>query len=217
MLKLINYLDKELMVITKGKSDKLILMIGENEAYKYLDDIDYNILIINNIDWDNELAPWDIKEGKMFTFNGGADLFLNKVEDILRYVINLLSEENIHISNVTICGYSLAGLFSTYAIFKSNSFDSLISVSSSFWYPKFIDFVKSHKISDKISKIYFSLGDLEGKTRTKFFKDIDLATEMVYNSIEKTISNKKFEYNHGNHFDMPDQRLAKGIRFILSK
>lgn len=211
----LNYLEKEIKIVTKGVSNRLFIINGNNNVEDYLSD-NYNVLTIKNIEWNKELAPWDMNEGKMFQFSGGADSYLKVLDKIISYVTIFLKEQKIDIKFYTICGYSLAGLFATYAIFKSNIFTSLVSCSSSFWYSGFVDYVNSHKISTNIKSIYFSLGDQEGKTRTKFFKDIDLCTSMVYNSIGSNISLKKFELNSGNHFVDCDKRLAKGIKYILS-
>ena len=94
----------------------------------------FTLVAISDLDWNHDMAPWDsppaFKNAEPCT--GGAD-------DYLR----LLTEEIIptaekEINGVPswrgIAGYSLAGLFALYAIYRTDLFSRIGSISGSFWF-----------------------------------------------------------------------------------
>ena len=61
-------------------------------------------------------------------------------------------------SETFLTGYSLAGLFSLWALYESDKFNGAVSCSSSLWFNKWDEYVSTHRIKAS-SKIYMSLGD----------------------------------------------------------
>ena len=47
-------------------------------------------------------------------------------------------------------GYSLGGLFSMYAAVNTDLFGTVLSCSSSLWYPGFLDYLKEHPLKPLI-------------------------------------------------------------------
>ena len=95
----------------------------------------FTLVAISDLDWNHDIVPWDnppaFKNAEPCT--GGAD-------DYLR----LLTEEIIptaekEINGVPrwrgIAGYSLAGLFALYAIYRTALFSRVGSISGSLWFP----------------------------------------------------------------------------------
>ena len=93
----------------------------------------FTLVAINNLSWNHDMAPWDsppaFKNAEPCT--GGAD-------DYLR----LLTEEIVptaekELAGVPcwrgIAGYSLAGLFALYAIYQTDLFSRVGSMSGSLW------------------------------------------------------------------------------------
>lgn len=177
------------------------------------------LVSISNLDWNNDMSPWFAlklnEHGENFL--GKADKY---IEDLLNKIIPsvekyLKDDLKISIKYYGIAGYSLAGLFAVYSGYKTEMFKRIASASGSFWFPKFIDFVKGNKISSNVEKIYFSLGNKESKVRNEVMKTVEENTkeiERIYNSQGiKTI----YEENQGNHFKDGTLRMAKGIKWIL--
>ena len=92
---------------------------------------------------------------------------------------------------------------------------NIASASGSFWFPKFIDFVKTTNISSNVRKIYFSFENKESKTRNQVLATVEMNTI----ELEKIYNNKRietiYEVNEGNHFKDATLRMAKGIKWIL--
>lgn len=176
-----------------------------------------NFILVNisNINWNDLMTPWKccdlLKKGD--TFNGDAD---NYILELTRYIIPEI-ENKLEYSPLYygISGYSLAGLFSLYAVYKTNVFQRVISCSGSFWYPKFVEFIKKNEFLITPLKIYLSLGDKEKNSKNEFLRDVQKNTEDIYQFYISKGINIKYELNFGGHFKDCDLRLAKGIKDII--
>ncbi len=173
-------------------------------------------LICVAADWNRDLSPWAAK--KVFRggedFYGGANDFLkNLVENIIPFVENKFNITN---CKRIIAGYSLAGLFSAYAFYKTAAFFSGASVSGSLWYDGFIDFAKSADFCRTPKRFYFSVGDRESKTKNSRMATVEDCTRAAAELFRSRGANVKFELNPGGHFENPEKRLAAGIAFSMS-
>ena len=193
---------------------------GKNvwEKCNELNSKDFILVSIGNIDWNNDLTPWEclpLFKGDS-KYLGHADTYLKEIEnDIIPIIEEYITNElNKKISYYGIAGYSLSGLFALYTGFKTNKFKKIASISGSLWYPKFAEYVKSNKLNDNIEKIYFSLGNKESKSRIEILSTVKDKTKEIYEYVNKSI-NSIYEENEGNHFKDETQRTAKGIKWLL--
>ena len=69
-------------------------------------------------------------------------------------------EKDFTVTRRCIAGYSLAGLFAPWAVYRTDVFDGVISIRV-FWYPGFIEFADSHVLMGQLSSIYFSLATVK--------------------------------------------------------
>ena len=170
-----------------------------------------NLLVIGNLDWNHDMTPWDCpplsKNGAPAT--GGADRYLALLlSEILPKAKRFICGSP---SRTCIAGYSLAGLFALYALYRCNAFDGAASVSGSLWFPDFRKFVTDHDMLSKPDRIYISLGDKEKKTRHPLLKTVQDNTEAIVNHYRQLGMDVTFEINPVNHFEDVDYRSAKGI------
>lgn len=117
---------------------------------------------------------------------------------------------------IGLAGYSLAGLFAVYAMYRSDLFSRIASASGSLWYPGFVDYVKSHGMKRRPERLYLSLGDKEARTRNPYMKKVQENTELLYGWYRQQGIETTFELNSGNHFVNDTERMAKGIAWILT-
>jgi len=166
-------------------------------------------------DWNSELTPWEMPllRGKG-NFGNGADKTLKFIKEKL--IPSLVEFMDIQDKNVKyiLGGYSLAGLFSLWSGYETNTFYGVAGVSPSVWYEGWIDFVRNAEL--KASNVYLSLGKLEETSKHKILAkigdNIREYSEILKNSgIEKSI----LEWNEGNHFNDSDIRTGKGFVWIL--
>jgi len=82
------------------------------------------------------------------------------------------------------------------------------------WYPNFVEYIKTNKISENIEKIYFSLGNKEKNSKNETLKTVEDKTKDIHDYLSNNI-NTIYEENEGNHFQDANFRMAKGIKWIL--
>lgn len=227
---------KKLNLKIEGK--ECILYMKENENTEYVliqpvDEHDIDVLdnevryISENIsknfslaafkigDWNSELTPWEMPllRGKG-NFGNGADKTLKFIKEKL--IPSLVEFMNIQDKDVKyiLGGYSLAGLFSLWSGYETNTFYGVAGVSPSVWYEGWIDFVRNAEL--KANNVYLSLGKLEETSKHKILSkigdNIREYFEILKNSgIEKSI----LEWNEGNHFRDSDIRMGKGFVWLI--
>ena len=174
-----------------------------------------NFLSIAIHDWQREMSPWYApalsKDGE--AFSGGADAYL---ESLLTAILPWVTER-IHgkASFIGIDGYSLAGLFALYALYKTDVVTRVAAMSGSFWFPRFKEFCKENTMKILPEKLYLSIGDQESKTRHPILKTMQKNTEELLGYFRSLGIPCKYELNPGNHFQDVNLRCAKGILELL--
>ena len=83
------------------------------------------------------------------------------------------------------------------------------------WYPHFIDYAKSNKLTKMPDKLYLSLGDKEAKTRNQIMATVENNTRELHDYYSSLGINTLFEMNEGNHFKDAALRIAKAIAWIV--
>lgn len=175
------------------------------------------LVAISGLDWDQDMAPWDspavFKNAAPFT--GGADSYLR-----------LLTGEIVPTAECQlpgaprwrgIAGYSLAGLFAVYALYRTDVFSRAASVSGSLWFPGFREYAFAHTPLRRPDCVYFSLGDRECKTRDPVLQTVQESTETICRSYREQGIRTTFQLNPGGHHDHPAERAAAGIGWMAKE
>ncbi len=176
---------------------------------------DFSLVVISNLEWDNDMAPWDIPPITKFDTpcKGGAEEYLNEL------IEQIIPEAEKYINGIPnwrgLVGYSLAGLFSIFSIYKTDIFNRFASMSGSLWFPKIIEYISENEMIADPQCIYFSLGDKECRTNNPFLKVVQKNTEEIYNIYSSYGINCYYELNPGNHYCNSEERTAKGINWLL--
>lgn len=175
---------------------------------------DFSLAAIGNLNWDDEMSPWAISpiSPKDTPCTGGADAYLDTLEEqILPRILHYVPSP----SFMALAGYSLAGLFAVYAMYRIDAFARIASASGSFWYPKFLDYVQQHEMKRQPECMYFSLGNKEARTKNKILQSVEENTLWLENHYREFGIRTVYEENQGNHFQQANERMAKGICWIL--
>ena len=176
---------------------------------------DFHFLAIGNLNWERDLSPWPApalgKEGDDFT--GGGEKYL---DCILTEILPLAKEKINGVPEfIGIAGYSLAGLFALYALYKTDVFTRVASMSGSLWFPGIKEFCKENAMKILPEKLYLSIGDQESKTRHPILQTMQENTEELLEYFRSLGIPCKYELNPGNHFQDVNLRCAKGILELL--
>ncbi len=178
---------------------------------------DHSLVVISGLDWNHDMAPWAVppisKEDTACT--PGADAYLKLLsEEILPRAEEDLPGEPAWRG---LTGYSLAGLFAIYAIYHTDLFSRIGSMSGSLWFPGFPEYAMEHEMVRRPDHIYLSLGDLESRAGNAFLRPVQPNTEKLAAWFQSLQIDTLFELNPGNHFIDPVQRTARGIHWLLTR
>lgn len=175
---------------------------------------DFTLVTVGRLDWEQDLSPW--KAPAAFAggkgFGGGADRFLK----VLSEKVIPRAEAGGTFSWRGIAGYSLAGMFAIYALYRTNLFSRAASASGSFWFPGFREYVLSQELQGLPERVYLSLGEKEGRTKNPYWKTVGERTEEIAAFLRSQGIDTVLERNPGNHHRDTAERSAAGIRWILT-
>ena len=177
----------------------------------------FTLVAISDLDWNHDMVPWDsppaFKNAEPCT--GGADNYLRL---LTREIIPTAEKELPGVPSWRgIAGYSLAGLFALYAIYRTDLFSRIGSMSGSLWFPGMKDYIFSHESKRWPDCVYFSLGDKESKTRNPILRSVRQSTEEIQAFYQDKGIDTVFQLNPGNHYDHAAERTAAGIAWMLSR
>lgn len=206
--------------LQKGEACPIVYVpVFDNEEAQSLlslrEHLTFSLVTIQVRDWNADLSPWAAPE-----LQKNEPPFAGRADHLLRCLINeiLPRVEGALLAVPTVrclAGYSMAGLFALYAMYRTDVFRRIASASGSLWYPSFLSFAKTQTLCCKPERIVLSLGDREGKTRHPVLHTVEENTIELVKSYREAGSPVSFHWNVGNHFTDPAGRLAKAIAEML--
>lgn len=177
---------------------------------------DFTLVTVSGLNWEAELSPWAagnlFKYSEMFT--GGADAYLQFLTQ------QVLPQAEAGLNRILwrgLAGYSLAGLFTVYALYKTDLFSRAASMSGSLWYPGFKDFALKNTLCKSPQHLYLSLGDKEARARNQYLKTVQQCTEELAAHYRSLGINTFYELNPGGHYRDIIKRRAAGIKWLLTQ
>lgn len=165
---------------------------------------DFCLAAVKVDNWNFDLSPWQAPA--VF----GNEDFGNGAAKTLETVLDICSDSS---KKYYIGGYSLAGLFSLWAVYQTDVFSGVAAASPSMWFPGFIDYMKEHEI--KTDKVYLSLGNKEEKTRNPVMATVGNRIREAEMLLKEQGTDCILEWNQGNHFRDPDIRTARAFSWLL--
>lgn len=177
--------------------------------------LDVSIAVITGMDWDNDLTPWAAKGVPAGSpdFQGNAAQFLSTLTSRVIPAV----EQTLHIAagaERTLVGVSLSGLFTLWQWMLCDTFRNIISLSGSFWYEGFAQWITSHPVPKKQGKAYFLLGNQEAKTRVKAFQSVQTDTVEIVQYLHNNGIYCQFELVPGNHYEYGQQRFIRAMAWM---
>ena len=177
----------------------------------------FTLVSISDLDWNHDMVPWDsppaFKNAEPCT--GGANEYLRFLTE------EIIPAAEKKINGVPrwrgIAGYSLAGLFALYAIYRTDLLSRVGSMSGSLWFPGMKDYIFFHEPKRWPDCMYFSLGDKESKTRNPVLRNVRQNTEEIHAFYRSKGIDTAFHLNPGNHYNQAVERTATGLCWLLSR
>ena len=166
---------------------------------------DIRLVAVKVDDWNRDLSPW--KAPAVF----GKEGFCGEAEKTMKDIIRICSDSS---KTFYIGGYSLAGLFSLWALYNTDVFKGAACASPSMWFPGLLEYMKENKIRGE--KIYLSLGNREEKAKNPVMATVGDRIREAYALLSGQGINCVLEWNEGNHFKDADIRTAKAFLWLLN-
>lgn len=180
------------------------------------------IVVIHVDNWDDNFTPWPGVNpfNTTSTFTGKADAFLEHLTDTI--LPTLVAEKNLKPASLAICGYSLGGLFSCYALLHSTTFSFAASASGSFWYDNWVCYL--HKLDCIPSStdtgcenktFYASLGEQEAYRKNGDLQLVGTCTDDTLDELERLgVNVPVFEFTQGTHIQNEDKKLQAACMWL---
>lgn len=166
----------------------------------------FYLLAVKIEDWNTDLSPWTAPA--VFGKNG----FGCGAEKTLISILELCTDSR---RAYFIGGYSLAGLFALWAVYRSDVFRGAAAASPSVWFPGFTDFMRRENI--RTGAVYLSLGDREEKVRNRIMAAVGDRIREAYDLLLEREIDCVLEWNEGNHFREPDVRTARAFAWLMNR
>ncbi|MGV8984501.1 alpha/beta hydrolase [Clostridium sp.] len=171
-------------------------------------------------EWNDNFSPWDAPAltKKSESFKGGAASYLKLLVDTIKPFIDEHYKTRPQPSNTALIGYSLGGLTALYAMYTTNAFGKIGSMSGSLWYDGWIEFMDSHMPANAFSRVYISLGRAEERSRNQRMAKVGNCTRKAAVILEKQLEFKEnliLEWNEGGHFSELPNRFKRALLWIM--
>ena len=176
--------------------------------------VPFSLAVVPVEDWNRLLTPWPapgLRDTEPFA--GEGDAYLAQLEgEILPAILERLPSPP---SRIVLAGYSLAGLFAVWALFKTTRFDRVAAGSASLWYPGFADFARENAPMVVPDVMAMSVGRKELGSRLPMLSALGDGTAAVVERFRELGATVDFEVNPGGHFDDVTGRMGRIIAKVL--
>lgn len=200
------------LVVLNGETGESAKVV---EAVRDKTNADFALIAVSNLRWEDDLTPWPIPpiaKGQA-PCAGKADAYIELLtKGILPRVLDALQAAPEYMA---LAGYSLAGLFALYAMYRTDRFARIASASGSLWYPDFVGYAQNHMPARRPDALYLSLGDREGRTRNPLMRPVEDNTRLLADFYRQAGIHAALEMNSGGHFNDPNGRTARAIAWML--
>ena len=180
------------------------------------------ILVLHVPNWDDNFTPWPGVNpfNRTSTFTGKSDAFLTWLTNT--FLPQVLAEKDLKPTTLAICGYSLGGLFSCYALTHCNTFSFAASASGSFWYDDWVEYLRkldcipSPAATDCVNKTFYaSLGEQEAYKKNGDLQLVGACTDDTLDELERLgILVPVFEFTQGTHIQNEDVKLKAACMWL---
>lgn len=176
-----------------------------------------SIVVITGMDWDNVFSPWPAPGQPPGSpdFKGQSKQFL----DLLQNAVVPGVEKDLGIASDverTLVGVSMSGLFALWQWMQCDTFHNIASLSGSFWYSGFLEWIESREMPHKTGKAFFLLGRQEPNSGVKAFDPVGVNTLQIVSMLKKAGIEVEFEWVPGNHFVDAIPRLNAAFSNLFS-
>lgn len=189
---------------------------------------DFILLAVKPKNWNDDFSPWEapaFRKGEEPP-RGRAGLYLSCLTEKIKPYMDAHYRTKPEPEHTALFGYSLGGLTAVYAVYRTDVFGVIGSLSGSLWFDGFCEFMEREKPLRRDIKVYFSLGKKEGRSKNPRMGQVAACTERAAEILRGQLEGKSipadgfgepqrgavyFEWNEGGHFHDMEGRFAKAF------
>ena len=174
---------------------------------------DFILLSVKPGSWNDDFTPWTapaFRRGEEAPM-GKADAYLKCLTKEIKPYVDAHYRTKPEPEQTALFGYSLGGLTALYAVYKTDVFGAVASLSGSLWYDGFCEFMEREKPLRTDLRVYLSLGKKESRSKNTRMGRVTECTEKAIDILRRQSSKVFFEWNEGGHFHDIEARFAKAI------
>jgi predicted alpha/beta superfamily hydrolase len=147
----------------------------------------------------HEYTPWFAKalSDQFGDFGGRGAEYLSFIVEQVKPYIDSRYKTNRRPDQTEIMGKSLGGLVSMYAAYLyPGVFGKIGSISGSFWYEGFVDYMRAQKMAQTGLKLYLDVGSLEGYGKQTIQREMVARTKEAYAILaDSGLSGKRLRFH----------------------
>lgn len=207
----------------------VVYMNGEDNIQEIMEDLESHFgvdcsafiaISVMSENWNEDFTPWTAPTltKKSESFKGGAASYLNLLANIIKPFIDAHYKTKPEPSNTALIGYSLGGLTALYALYTTNVFGKIGSMSGSLWYDGWVEFMDSHMPTNVFSRVYMSLGRGEEHSRNQRLAKVGNCTRKAALILKEQLEFKEnliLEWNEGGHFSELSNRFKRALLWLM--
>ena len=172
------------------------------------------LVCVSGLDWYRDLTPWPadrvFADGE--AYGGGAGEYLSRLtQEIIPQVeagLGFCPRER------GLAGYSLAGLFSLWAVYQTDIFDLVASMSGSLWFDGFERFMEREQPLKLPRRLYLSLGRKEKDCRSPQVSRVEEITVNTARRFRELGAEVCWQPQPGGHTSQVNKRIAEGLSWL---
>ncbi len=207
----------------------VVYMNGEDDMQEIMEDVEahfgvdcseFIVLSVISEDWNEDFTPWTAPalSKKSEPFGGGADNYLKSLINTIKPYIDEHYRTKQEQADTALIGYSLGGLTALYALYETDVFGKIGSLSGSLWYDGWVEFIDSNMPANTYSKVYLSLGKGEEHNRNQRMAKVGDCTRKTFINLEQQLEGKEniiLEWNEGGHFTEVSKRFKRALLWLM--
>lgn len=211
--------DKRYPVVYINGEDEMQDIMESIEPHFGADCSEFILLSITAEDWNNDFTPWIAPplSKKSEPFGGGAGKYIDVLVNSIKPYMDEHYRTKIEASNTALLGYSLGGLTALYALYETDVFGKICSLSGSLWYDGWIEFMDCHTLINELCMVYMSLGKGEEHSKNQRIATVGHCTRKALNILKAQLKSKEslvLEWNEGGHFSEIPERFKKALLWV---
>lgn len=181
---------------------------------------DFILLSVKPESWNDDFTPWSAPAFRRQEAppQGRAEAYIRRLTEEIKPYMDANYRTKPDPEHTALLGYSLGGLTALYAMYLTDRFGWVGSLSGSLWYDGFCEFMERKKPLRLSANVYLSLGEKESRSRNPRMGRVAECTERARKILEEQLTGEVcLEWNEGGHFHDVAGRFVRAAAWLFGR